>query len=612
MVLNDAGIPLSDGMKEALTRGLSFVPSSPLDVARRADDLEALRRSINLRLHWGTVGTETRLTSLISRFLKSSWSPPDIITASCPQWTTADVVPVETPDRTTHGNLSAAARAGWKSLLRNPDIYVTKADKGGKTVIIRRSDYRAAAFDYLDDQSTNEELTKEAADAGYAELHARKEKVIRDLLSSGCITSAEAGRLRAEQTNIPAMYFLLKVHKERKPSTGTFAGRPIEAAFSGTMKSLDIYLAKLTSPLLRVIPGSLMDTGQLIREISSLPPLPPGAQLYSADVEGLYPSIPWDEGIAAATWFYAKHFHLVCKWSDEQGFLPPPNPRIFKEILTLILKQNFFHFQETRWFRQLRGTAMGCSMSVFLANTFMYRRMALLHSSPPPGLLYLARYIDDIVAVYSGSPDTFTALFEDVVDESIRFTYVFGNNTLVALDLRLTLEPDGSISTRLYRKPTDGAQFVHWTSAHPEGLKASIPYAQLLRVKRNDTYPEDYEVDATALLQMFRDRGYPENVLASARTKADQVERASLLRTGSREDPADRITAVIDFDPETDATTRRGLRDLYERVLSAPAVTERQEVYGQLLPADPIRTATRVGRSLGSMTGPIFKRGPRS
>lgn len=72
----------------------------------------------------------------------------------------------------------------------------------------------------------------------------------------------------------------------------------------------------------------------------------------------------------------------------------------------------------------------------------------------------------------------------------------------------MTPESDGTILTRLYRKPTDGRKYVYWTSAHPAKLKASIPYAQLLRMKRNGSRNDDFLKETASLLGVFKNRGY--------------------------------------------------------------------------------------------------------
>ena len=66
------------------------------------------------------------------------------------------------------------------------------------------------------------------------------------------------------------------------------------------MRQLDKYLEELTRPILKRIPGSLRDTRDLLSELARLNDLPEEAIMFSADVETLYPSIPWKEGIDAA------------------------------------------------------------------------------------------------------------------------------------------------------------------------------------------------------------------------------------------------------------------------------------------------------------------------
>lgn len=120
--------------------------------------------------------------------------------------------------------------------------------------------------------------------------------------------------------------------------------------------------------------------------------------------------------------------------------------------------------------------------------------------------MYIGRYIDDLVGVWTGQRESIQDLFKDTIDEHIKFPYVIGDNKLEALGLELSiktsiLEPQVKrVSTKIYRKPKDGYLFVHWSSAHTENLKRSIPYAQLLRLKRNCTQKGDYEEAAWPLL----------------------------------------------------------------------------------------------------------------
>ena len=76
-------------------------------------------------------------------------------------------------------------------------------------------------------------------------------------------------------------------------------------------------------------------------------------------------------------------------------------------------------------------------------------------------------------------PKEESSLFSDVTDENPRLTYVIGGGSVEALDLLIKIGPDGKLILSLYRKPAEGHQFVHYSSAHPAALKRSLPYSQL-------------------------------------------------------------------------------------------------------------------------------------
>ena len=180
-----------------------------------------------------------------------------------------------------------------------------------------------------------EKYTAEQLAAKYAEVTVDLHATLTLLVDDGHITRREAQRVRARQWTTPAIYFLPKIHKDKREYTGGFAARSIIGAFSNLLKPLDDYITNLSSPILQLIPGSLRDTTQLLTELDNLPTLPGGASLFSADLEALYPSIPWDEGIEAATALYYQHWPDLEKLHPE--LLPPPSPAVFNTLLKLIL-----------------------------------------------------------------------------------------------------------------------------------------------------------------------------------------------------------------------------------------------------------------------------------
>ena len=86
-----------------------------------------------------------------------------------------------------------------------------------------------------------------------------------------------------------------------------------------------------------------------------------------------------------------------------------------------------------------------------------------------------ARYVDD----------TFTILDRDRVDSflqhlnsqqpTIRFTMKTENDNKIAfLDASVSREPDGSLTTSVYRKPTYTDRYLAYDSHHPQSVKRGI------------------------------------------------------------------------------------------------------------------------------------------
>lgn len=427
------------------------------------------------------------------------------------------------------------------------------------------------------------------------------------LLRKNHITQQEHKSLLERPAQASAIYFLPKIHKGKRLDTGTFPGRPILAAMKSTTRDIDLFLADLTQPLLRHIPGSLQDTTALINDMESLPGITPGCTLFSADVVGLYPSIPWDEGIAAATRFYSKHFFRLTHKALEEDTLQPPNPMLFKMMLTLVVKHNIIHLQNRQWFHQLSGTAMGCSISVYFANTFMYYRTHDLIHNPPADLLYLGRYIDDIIGVWKGDKNIISQLFEKTIDSSIQLTFVISDEPLEALDLKLTITGD-KIICKLFRKPTDGHQYVHHSSMHPPALLRSLPYSQLLRIRRNSTLTRDFDLETEALLERFTKRGYPYQVLLGAYKKAIFKPRKKLLRPLKRPPSEDRLHYVTTYF-NSQPNTRAILNTLFKEL--GPTLAEYNLQLVSPIPMAPPMIAYRAHTRIGEGLGKNYKQGPR-
>ena len=98
--------------------------------------------------------------------------------------------------------------------------------------------------------------------------------------------------------------------------------------------------------------------------------------------------------------------------------------------------------------------------------------------------LYL-RYEDDLFLIWTGTK----LRFEDFIcnlnnrHPSIKFPYQINNTSTDFLDTTVSLK-NRKLHTTIFTKPTDEQNFLHYQSEHPLPLKNSIPFGQILRIKR--------------------------------------------------------------------------------------------------------------------------------
>ena len=116
--------------------------------------------------------------------------------------------------------------------------------------------------------------------------------------------------------------------------------------------------------------------------------------------------------------------------------------------------------------------------------------------------------------------DTFTILDRENVDDflqhlnnqqpSIRFTMeTEKDNKLAFLDTAVLREPDGRLTTSVYRKPTHTDQYLAYDSHHPQSVKRSIVKCLYERAKRLVTKPSVISEEKKHLSSVPVFNGYP-------------------------------------------------------------------------------------------------------
>ena len=125
------------------------------------------------------------------------------------------------------------------------------------------------------------------------------------------------------------------------------------------------------------------------------------------------------------------------------------------------------------------------------------------------------RYIDDVVgAAYCAREglDNFVEVISNF-HPALQFTHtITEDGDLPFLDISLSISEE-RITTSVHYKPTDTHSYLHHSSSHPLHCKKSIPYSQLLQIRRLCSVDRDFQQKAHKICTFFEKRGYSPTLL---------------------------------------------------------------------------------------------------
>nr|XP_054772091.1 uncharacterized protein LOC129280060 [Lytechinus pictus] len=161
---------------------------------------------------------------------------------------------------------------------------------------------------------------------------------------------------------------------------------------------------------------------------------------------------------------------------------------------------------------------MGTKMGPSYACLFMgYIESRFLSDYEGPKPLLLRRYIDDYLGIAVSSKDEVMEFIDRLgnMHPSVQLTNEVSDASVAFLDLKVTIEGSG-ITTSVHYKPTDSHAYLNYASSHPPACKNSIPFSQLSRIRRICSEEDDYNQRADEMQHFFKQRGYPDEILAKA------------------------------------------------------------------------------------------------
>ena len=218
--------------------------------------------------------------------------------------------------------------------------------------------------------------------------------------------------------------------------------------------------------------------------------------LVTMDVKSLFRQIPHSEGISAVA-------RALEKMKESKM-----SNRVIIKFLSLTLCQNSLEFNGKHYL-QTKGSSMGSKNSCRYADIFMdafevkhiYQRIYGKH-------LAYYRFVDEIFIVWNGELDELLRFFDDInkIHDNIKFDCKYSKESINFLDSTVFKNQRGSLSIKLFTKPTDRPGYIQSKSYHPKSQIRNIPYGQALRSKRINT--EDLRQTLDNIKMNFTKRGY--------------------------------------------------------------------------------------------------------
>ena len=156
------------------------------------------------------------------------------------------------------------------------------------------------------------------------------------------------------------------------------------------------------------------------------------------------------------------------------------------------------------------------------------------------------------------------------------------------LDLKVTIKGTG-ITTSVHYKPTDSHAYLNYGSSHPPACKNSIPFSQLSRIRRLCSEEDDFIHRADEMRGFFRQRGYPDEVLAKATQRVMSATRTDVLRHKKKCNNMQRVPLVVTYHPTSECLAK-SVRENFHILSDDPAT---KDIF-----SDPPLTSFRKDKNL--------------
>lgn len=432
--------------------------------------------------------------------------------------------------------------------LRERDLCFTKADKSNNIIVMEKSHYERIVLKTIS-QGPYREMENDPLQDMIREVETTLDTHKHELCNDPRL---ELRKWKVSNPQIPSLYVTLKTHKETDVD-GDMKARPVSSNINAPTEAIAKNLSEIFNSLPPPKGKSVKNGMEFAKQVNGME-MGRVEEMGSYDVTALYPSIPVEYTIK-----------LLMMWLISCG-VRLERAIAYVTLTALCMKQNIFQFRG-KWYMQLDGTCIGCSLSSFVAEIFMCNFEMSLANHPQFPRVY-TRYIDDIFAVQNKRVfDVVRKLFEDKMDEykrgAIKFTIERQKDGKLAFLNTMCEIVDGKIEIDVYRKPTNTMRLITSDSYHDQKHKVAAYHSMAHFMVNLPLTEERAERERNKIVEIGRINGFPKTTIMSIiekhQKKKQLYEMSTLYSQNVQEETMKRV--AIRYYPEV----TRLLKPIYKQ-----------------------------------------------
>lgn len=447
-------------------------------------------------------------------------------------------------------------------LRDNPEVVITPADKGGKTIILDRGIYNKKVDEHIKENLSDHTYFhwKNANIDDCRRVLEPKYERIRALLNPYLKKDVYDGRpntchqLKFEPYIVPRLYIKIKAHKDGMPP------RPVISATNGWCKEVSKWIIKKLELIGSRFDGiKVRSSSEVFDKVGGQKLKSPDHRLMTWDYVSMFPNIQF---------VYPKRVILENYDAISETTCVPVD--LFVMLVSFLVEDSSYFAFEHRIYRQTKALTMGNSLSQILAeiatNNAVYKT---LQSMNQMDISFMYKFVDDFAAAMNVNT---AMIFEERLTSVIKGLKIkrvveSPDGTISFLDSLLIRNADQTIVMKWWQKPCSARKIINFHSNHPTLMKRNVIREFMCHAFKT-TSPSLYQDTIKIIRVTLRRSSYPPNFIRKSLNEVlSKIGRIHIVSTvGSPDEDIDLETEISKENNQSDGVTNGVVRTKKQRL----------------------------------------------